>query len=171
MTREEKIQVMEDAIRLMKNLTKLFQSELDELGSGKDQKISYIPKEIVVKSADTEKICIDEVKIYNLLKEIGIPTNLSGYKCIQIAVMLCIENPDMLSRTTKLLYPTIAKMINSTTVRVERAIRHAIEKTWYIGDYDKLIEIFGNSYSRDKGKTTNTEFISGIITYLSYQNC
>jgi len=75
----------------------------------------------------------------------------------------------MLKGTTKLLYPAIAEKTGSTKSKVERAIRTAVEKTWEMGNWSKLMEVFGNSYSSKKGKTTNSEFISGIVKYLSYQ--
>lgn len=119
-----------------------------------------------------EEIKITELELSNLLKRIGIPCNISGFGYIKASVDYLIgckkisEEKFMYVAITKDLYPAIAKRFGTTNTRVERAIRHAVEKAWQRGDIEILNDIFGYSIDAEKGKTTNSEFLFGICEYL-----
>ena len=76
------------------------------------------------------------------------------------AIMMAVEDMDVLNAITKILYPTVAKKYRTTSSRVERAIRHAIEVAWSRGKLDILDDLFGYTVSNGKGKPTNSEFIA-----------
>lgn len=97
-----------------------------------------------------------------LLQELGMPANVKGYHYLRDAISLAIENPDILGSITKELYPEVANHFSSTTSRVERAMRHAIEISFTRGNLDKIEEIFCYSMDSNKAKPTNSEFISAI---------
>ena len=101
-----------------------------------------------------------EVSITNLIHEIGVPAHIKGYQYIRRAIILCVEDMDLISAVTKELYPTIAKEFGTTSSRVERAIRHAIEVAWSRGNLDTIDALFGYTVSMGKGKPTNSEFIA-----------
>ena len=101
-----------------------------------------------------------EVAITNLIHEIGVPAHIKGYQYIRRAILLCIEDMDLISAVTKELYPAIAKEFATTSSRVERAIRHAIEVAWNRGNLDTINSLFGYTVSMGKGKPTNSEFIA-----------
>lgn len=100
------------------------------------------------------------VTVTNMLHEIGVPAHIKGYQYLREGIILCVETPDMLNSVTKILYPTIAKNFKSTSSRVERAIRHAIEVAWDRGDVDVLNSYFGYTIQNQRGKPTNSEFIA-----------
>ena len=97
-----------------------------------------------------------------MLHEIGIPAHIKGYQYLRDAIGISVEEKDMLTSVTKILYTTIAKRHQTTPSRVERAIRHAIEVAWSRGKMDTINEIFGYTVSNGKGKPTNSEFIALI---------
>ena len=101
-----------------------------------------------------------ENDVTQLLHEIGIPAHIKGYQYLRDAISISVEEKDMLVSVTKVLYPTIAKRHNTTSSRVERAIRHAIEVAWSRGRLDTLHKLFGYTVSTGKGKPTNSEFIA-----------
>ena len=103
-----------------------------------------------------------ETRVTNMLHEIGIPAHIKGYHYLRDAIMMAVDDMDVLNAITKLLYPTIAKKYKTTSSRVERAIRHAIEVAWSRGKLDTLDELFGYTVSNGKGKPTNSEFIALI---------
>ena len=111
-------------------------------------------------------ILMDKIKqnlendVTQLLHEIGIPAHIKGYQYLRDAISISVEEKDMLVSVTKVLYPTIAKRHNTTSSRVERAIRHAIEVAWSRGRLDTLHKLFGYTVSTGKGKPTNSEFIA-----------
>lgn len=107
-----------------------------------------------------------EVEITNILHEIGIPAHIKGYFYIREAIYMVTQNIDLLSAVTKILYPTIASKFNTTSSRVERAIRHAIEVAWNRGCIDTINSLFGYTIPKDKGKPTNSEFIAMIADKL-----
>lgn len=111
-----------------------------------------------------------EIKISNFLKELGISPNLLGYEYLKTAILLSLKNKNYLYSVTKTLYPDIAKMKGSTSSRVERAIRHAIETAWAKGNAKKFDEIFSYTISPDKGKPTNSAFIATIVEELELAN-
>lgn len=110
-------------------------------------------------SAATKEISL-ETRVTDMIHEIGIPAHIKGYHYLRDAILMAIEDMDVLNAITKVLYPTIAKKHQSTSSRVERAIRHAIEVAWGRGKIDILDDLFGYTISNGKGKPTNSEFIA-----------
>ena len=106
-------------------------------------------------------------KISKLLHDLGMPSHIKGYQYIRDAVILMHDDPKYFSGITKQLYPAIAQKYNTTSSRVERAIRHAIEVSWSRGDYDLMDEIFGHSVDFDRAKPTNSEFLATIADKIS----
>ncbi len=107
-----------------------------------------------------------EVVISDIMRQIGVPAHIKGYQYLRTAIKLSVSDTEMLSSVTKLLYPTVAKMYNTTPSRVERAIRHAIEVAWDRGDVDVLSSYFGYTIQSQRGKPTNSEFIAMIADKL-----
>ena len=98
--------------------------------------------------------------VTRLLHEVGMPAHINGYYYIRDAIIMVLEDRDILKSITKVLYPELAKKNKTTASRVERAIRHAIEVAWTRGDVNVLNSIFGYTVMSSKGKPTNGEFIS-----------
>lgn len=107
-----------------------------------------------------------QLTITKTLHELGVPSHIKGYQYIREGVTLVYNNPTIIGGITKELYPEIAKKFNSTTSRVERAIRHAIEISWNRANWDLMEELFGYSVDIDKAKPTNSEFIVTIADKL-----
>ncbi len=107
-----------------------------------------------------------DVVISDIMRQIGVPAHIKGYQYLRTAIRLCVNDSEMLGSVTKLLYPTVAKMYNTTSSRVERAIRHAIEVAWDRGDVDVLSSYFGYTIQSQRGKPTNSEFIAMIADKL-----
>ena len=103
-----------------------------------------------------------EKDVTDMIHEIGVPAHIKGYQYLRDAIMMAVEDMNMLNSITKILYPTIAKNHKTTPSRVERAIRHAIEVAWSRGKMDTIDELFGYTVSVGKGKPTNSEFIALI---------
>lgn len=101
-----------------------------------------------------------ETRVTDMIHEIGIPAHIKGYHYLRDAILMAIEDMDVLNAITKILYPTVAKKHQTTSSRVERAIRHAIEVAWSRGKLDTLEQLFGYTVSNGKGKPTNSEFIA-----------
>ncbi len=110
-----------------------------------------------------------ENRVTNMLHEIGIPAHIKGYHYLRDAIMMAVEDMDVLNAITKVLYPTVAKKYQTTSSRVERAIRHAIEVAWNRGKLDTLDELFGYTVSTGKGKPTNSEFIALIADTIQLE--
>lgn len=110
-----------------------------------------------------------ECIVTDIIHQIGIPAHIKGYHFLRYAIMLCVDNSEMINCVTKLLYPTVASKFKTTSSRVERAIRHAIELAWDRGDVDVLNSYFGYTVRNSKGKPTNSEFIALISDKLRLQ--
>lgn len=110
-----------------------------------------------------------EKDITDMIHEIGVPAHIKGYQYLREAIMMSVENIDMLGSITKILYPTIAKSFQTTPSRVERAIRHAIEVAWSRGKMETLEALFGYTINTGKGKPTNSEFIALIADKIRLQ--
>ena len=110
-----------------------------------------------------------EFMVTSILHELGIPAHIKGYQYLRHAIMLAVDNLDIINSITKDLYPTVAKEFNTTSSRAERAIRHAIEVAWDRGDSDVLNSCFGYTIANSKGKPTNSEFIALIADKLRLQ--
>lgn len=104
--------------------------------------------------------------ITDIIHQIGIPAHIKGYHYLRKAIVLSVNDQKMLENVTKLLYPTVAEDFSTTSVRVERAIRHAIETAWSRGNIDVLTDMFGYTVNANKGKPTNSEFIALITDML-----
>ncbi len=113
-----------------------------------------------------------EGRVTDMIHEIGIPAHIKGYHYLRDAIIMAVEDMDVLNAITKVLYPTVAKKHQTTASRVERAIRHAIEVAWSRGKLDTLDDLFGYTVSNGKGKPTNSEFIALIADTirLEYKN-
>ncbi|MBQ9687506.1 MAG: sporulation transcription factor Spo0A [Oscillospiraceae bacterium] len=110
-----------------------------------------------------------EAVVTDIIHEIGVPAHIKGYQYLREAIILTINDMDMINAVTKVLYPEVAKRFGTTPSRVERAIRHAIEVAWDRGDVETLQKFFGYTVSGIKGKPTNSEFIAMIADHLSLQ--
>ena len=113
-----------------------------------------------------------ESDVTNIIHEIGVPAHIKGYQYLREAIIMSVQDMEMLNSITKILYPSIAKKYQTTPSRVERAIRHAIEVAWSRGKLDTLDDLFGYTVSNGKGKPTNSEFIALIADTirLEYKN-
>lgn len=107
-----------------------------------------------------------EKEVTSVIHEIGIPAHIKGYQYLRDAIIMAINDMDILNAITKQLYPNIAKKYNTTPSRVERAIRHAIEVAWSRGRMDTIDKLFGYTVDNGKGKPTNSEFIALIADRL-----
>ncbi len=107
-----------------------------------------------------------EIVITDIMREIGVPAHIKGYHYLRQAIKLTVDDPELMQAVTKILYPTIAKTNKTTSSRVERAIRHAIEVAWDRGDVDVLSSYFGYTIQNSRGKPTNSEFIAMISDKL-----
>ncbi|MGN0204878.1 MAG: sporulation transcription factor Spo0A [Coprococcus sp.] len=113
-----------------------------------------------------------ETDVTNIIHEIGVPAHIKGYQYLRDAIIMSVDNREVINSITKVLYPTIAKMNKTTPSRVERAIRHAIEVAWSRGKMDTIDDLFGYTIHTGKGKPTNSEFIALIADKirLEYKN-
>ncbi len=101
-----------------------------------------------------------------IIHEIGVPAHIKGYQYLREAIMIAVEDMDVINAVTKVLYPEVARRFSTTPSRVERAIRHAIEVAWDRGDLETLQRFFGYTVNSTKGKPTNSEFIAMIADRL-----
>ena len=110
-----------------------------------------------------------ETMVTSIIHEIGVPAHIKGYQYLREAIIIAVNDMDVINAITKVLYPQVAKTFQTTPSRVERAIRHAIEVAWDRGDLDTLQRFFGYTVSNTKGKPTNSEFIALIADKLQLQ--
>lgn len=110
-----------------------------------------------------------ETLVTEFMHELGVPAHIKGYQYIRTAIMMVVEDMDVLNYITKQLYPAIAKKYSTTSSRVERAIRHSIEVAWTRGKAQTMNEIFGYTIDIDKGKPTNSEFIAMVADKIRLQ--
>ena len=126
-----------------------------------------------VKSIPKEPVSITdrnlETDITNIIHDIGIPAHIKGYQYLRDSITLSVKNAEVINSVTKVLYPTIARKYETTSSRVERAIRHAIEVAWNRGNTDTLNDLFGYTINCGKGKPTNSEFIALISDKIRIQ--
>ncbi len=118
-------------------------------------------KEEKMAEIDNEEFDV-EIMVSNMIKTIGVPAHIKGYQFLRDAIMWVVEDMELINAVTKELYPGIAKKHKTTSSRVERAIRHAIEVSWQRGDIDTLNKLFGHTVKFTKDKPTNSEFIAMI---------
>lgn len=112
-------------------------------------------------AADTPPVTL-EMQVTDIIHQIGVPAHIKGYQYLRDAIMMAIEDDGIINAVTKRLYPAVAKRHDTTSSRVERAIRHAIEVAWDRGDVDVLNAYFGYTIHNSRGKPTNSEFIAMI---------
>jgi two-component system response regulator (stage 0 sporulation protein A) len=110
-----------------------------------------------------------EIEVTDIIHQLGVPAHIKGYHYLRMAILASLERPELLDSVTKLLYPTVAQKFGTTSSRVERAIRHAIEIAWDRGDLDVLNSFFGYTVNTCKGKPTNSEFIALVTDKLRLQ--
>lgn len=110
-----------------------------------------------------------EADVTEIIHEIGVPAHIKGYQYLRDAIIMSVNDMEMLNSITKILYPTIAKKYQTTASRVERAIRHAIEVAWSRGKMDTIDKLFGYTIHNGKGKPTNSEFIALITDRIRLQ--
>lgn len=111
-----------------------------------------------------------ETQVTKMIHQIGVPAHIKGYQYLRTAIILVMEDTNIINSVTKRLYPSIGKIFQTTSSRVERAIRHAIEVAWDRGDYDTITEIFGYTIQSARGKPTNSEFIAMVADNLRLKN-
>lgn len=111
-----------------------------------------------------------ESDITNIIHEVGVPAHIKGYQYLREAIMMVVNDVELLSGITKSLYPGIAERFNTTPSRVERAIRHAIEVAWSRGRIETINKLFGYTIHDEKGKPTNGEFIAMVADKLRMQS-
>ncbi len=119
-----------------------------------------IPRPVESKTPDIE------AQVTKIIHQIGVPAHIKGYQYLRTAILLTVNDSDIINSVTKVLYPSVAKKYSTTTSRVERAIRHAIEVAWDRGDVDTLNSYFGYTIQNNRGKPTNSEFIAMIADNL-----
>lgn len=149
-------------------------------GTKKIALVELVPSGEVVECEPTSITFLDNLNdepqkdkfeiVTELIQIIGVPAHIKGYYYIRDALLLSLEDISALESVTKVLYPTIAEMHNTTPSRVERAIRHAIEVAWSRGDIDTLHSIFKYSINSKKGKPTNSEFLALITDNLKLKH-
>lgn len=139
---------------------------------GGEKKIREVSRQNVQEEQNTYKKGNLEADVTDIIHEIGVPAHIKGYQYLRDAIILSVNDMEMLNSITKILYPTIAKKHQTTPSRVERAIRHAIEVAWSRGKMDTIDKLFGYTVSTGKGKPTNSEFIALIADKirLEYKN-
>ena len=163
------VNLTEDNESMMKILSDLL-SKNQELkiiitvpgGEKKETEDNNNSQQELIIPAKEEKIRDLEKDVTDMIHEIGVPAHIKGYQYLREAIMMSVEDSEMLGSVTKILYPTIAKKFQTTPSRVERAIRHAIEVAWSRGKMETLDALFGYTVSNGKGKPTNSEFIALI---------
>jgi len=111
-----------------------------------------------------------ETQVTKIIHQIGVPAHIKGYQYLRTAILMAIDDNDIINSVTKILYPSVAKQYSTTSSRVERAIRHAIEVAWDRGDIDTLNSYFGYTIQNNRGKPTNSEFIAMIADNLRLTN-
>ncbi len=137
-----------DRIKGVKSYNKRIPETKKIIGAGEDRK-HFMERNI-------------ENDVTSIIHDVGVPAHIKGYQYLREAIIMSVNDNEMLNSITKILYPSIAKKFQTTSSRVERAIRHAIEVAWNRGRMDTIDELFGYTINAEKGKPTNSEFIALI---------
>lgn len=127
--------------------------------------IDEVPVEKEEENRESKKYAMER-DVTSMLHKLGFPAHIKGYQYLREAIMMSVEDMELLEGVTKILYPAIAKKYQTTPSRVERAIRHAIEVAWNRGNTDLFESLFGYTIDMGKGKPTNSEFIAMIADKL-----
>ncbi len=161
--------VIQDAFNLGAGyyMLKPFETDMivDRVKSTRDnQKRMPENKKIIAAREDKKQFMERNIEsdVTAIIHDVGVPAHIKGYQYLREAIIMSVNDTDMLNSITKILYPTIAKKFQTTASRVERAIRHAIEVAWNRGRMDTIDELFGYTINAEKGKPTNSEFIALI---------
>ena len=133
---------------------------ISSIAAQRSQDVPAVAMQTAEKSPDIE------TQVTQIIHQIGVPAHIKGYQYLRTAILLTIKDSDIINSVTKVLYPSVAKKYATTTSRVERAIRHAIEVAWDRGDVDTLNSYFGYTIQNNRGKPTNSEFIAMIADNL-----
>ena len=163
MTKEDKMMVLELINTIQKSMSAL-QAIIE-----KDEKPCVrmnVPAAAETKNDSTPRE-IDERMVKKLLKEMAVPMNIKGYQYLSKAIVILSKEKGL--KISLGLYPKVAKEFGTTGSRVERSIRHAVERTFEIGNCDVLYEVFGTKVRSTKGKLTNSEFMYACIEYMEEQ--
>ena len=144
-------------------------STLQEILEKEEKPVRIVPTVVTVSETknDSTPREIDERMVKKLLKEIGVPLNIKGYRYLSSAIVTLSKEKGM--KISLGLYPKVAREFDTTGSRVERAIRHAVERTFERGNYDTINEVFGSKVSATKGKLANSEFMYACIEYMEEQ--
>ncbi len=137
-----------DRVKGVKSYNKRIPETKKIIGAGEDRK-HFMDRNI-------------ENDVTSIIHDVGVPAHIKGYQYLREAIIMSVNDNEMLNSITKILYPSIAKKFQTTSSRVERAIRHAIEVAWNRGRMDTIDELFGYTINAEKGKPTNSEFIALI---------
>ena len=137
-----------DMVKGVKSYNKRIPETKKIIGAGEDRK-HFMERNI-------------ENDVTSIIHDVGVPAHIKGYQYLREAIIMSVNDNEMLNSITKILYPSIAKKFQTTSSRVERAIRHAIEVAWNRGRMDTIDELFGYTINAEKGKPTNSEFIALI---------
>ncbi len=135
----------------------------EHIGAISQKRYQALPAMVLQREDKTPDI---ETQVTQIIHQIGVPAHIKGYQYLRTAILLTIKDSDIINSVTKVLYPSVAKKYSTTTSRVERAIRHAIEVAWDRGDVDTLNAYFGYTIQNNRGKPTNSEFIAMIADNL-----
>ena len=157
---EQVYRILDNLIRANKEFRILITVPSGEKGTEQTEAVEDVPE---IEERDLEKDVTD------MIHEIGVPAHIKGYQYLREAIMMSVEDVEMLGSITKILYPTIAKKYQTTPSRVERAIRHAIEVAWSRGRMETLDALFGYTINTGKCKPTNSEFIALIADKIRLQ--
>lgn len=111
-----------------------------------------------------------ETQVTELLHEIGIPAHIKGYHYLRDSILMAVDDMEVLNAITKILYPTVAKKNQTTSSRVERAIRHAIDIVWIKGNQELLKEIFGTFVMEGQERPTNSQFIAAVADWMRLEH-
>ena len=129
------------------------------------QRLQQLTEMSLVAQEGPRKVSM-ESRVTAIIHEVGVPAHIKGYQYLREAICIAVDDMDVINAVTKVLYPAVAKKFGTTSSRVERAIRHAIEVAWDRGDLETLQKYFGYTVSNAKGKPTNSEFIAMISDRL-----
>ena len=147
--------------RIRELVNKPTQKQQIQVINTKETKPNYVD---IKNESSKEEIL--EIKVTNIIHEIGVPAHIKGYQYLRDGIMMVVNNIEVINQITKQLYPDLAKKYKTTPSRVERAIRHAIEVAWNRGQIETVESIFGYTVNSNKGKPTNSEFIAMIADKL-----
>lgn len=131
------------------------------------KKGNYFMENLQMLKMKDEKLTYDiDDSITRILCRIGMPAGIRGYAYVKTAITYAVEDNNRIYAITKQIYPEVAKQHNSTASRVERAIRHAIERTWSMGSVKRAVDLYGYSFRDLEFKPTNSEFIAEVVEII-----